>query len=104
LVFVEEAAAVELVGGGVLSGEDGRAAGESVGEGVLGRTLFASGGAGSCGEERVRAVGEIAGYGVRSRVCHKKASDVVVAWADGDFARRAVEVVVRERKIDEGVV
>jgi hypothetical protein len=108
LVFVEEAAAVELVGGGVLSGEDGRAAGESVGEGILRRTLFASGGAGSGGEERIcpicgGAVGEIAGYGVRSRVCHKKASDVVVAWADGDFAGWVVDVVGREGKIDEGV-
>jgi hypothetical protein len=60
LVFVKKLAAVELVGGGVLSSEDGGATGESVGEGVLGRALFAGGGAGSGGKRRIRAVGAIA--------------------------------------------
>ena len=49
LVFVEKLAAVVLVGGGVLGGEDGRAAGEAVGDGVHGRTLFACCGAGAGG-------------------------------------------------------
>jgi len=52
-VFVDELAAVELVGREVLGGEDGGAAGEAMGEGVLGRTLFAGGGAGAGGMERV---------------------------------------------------
>jgi hypothetical protein len=60
LVFVEELAAVELVGGGILGGEDGRMAGEAVSEGVLGRTLFAGGGARSGGKEGVGAVGGVA--------------------------------------------
>ncbi|MGP0071766.1 MAG: hypothetical protein ACLPWF_07520 [Bryobacteraceae bacterium] len=78
LVFVEELAAVELVGGGVLSSEDGGAAGEAVAEGILGRTLFAGGGAGSGGEKRIRAVGASTGVGraVRdwgwNRVCHER--------------------------------
>jgi hypothetical protein len=45
LVFLEELAAVELVCGEVLGGEHGGLAGEAVGNGVLGRTLFAGGGA-----------------------------------------------------------
>ena len=78
-IFVEELAAVELVGGGVLGSEDRGAAGESGGEGVLGRALFAGGGAGSGGVERIRAVRAHArlwgwGLGIRDwggdRVCH----------------------------------
>ena len=57
LVFVEKLAAVALVFGGVLGGDDWGAAGEAVAEGILGRTLFAGGGAGSCGEECVGTVG-----------------------------------------------
>jgi hypothetical protein len=80
LVFVEELAAVELVSGGVLSSEDRGAAGEAVGEGVLGRALFAGGGAGSGGEKRIRAVGVSGragywrlaiGYWRGNRVCHE---------------------------------
>jgi hypothetical protein len=97
LVFVEELAAVALVGGGVLGGEDGGAAGETVGEGVLRRPLFAGGGAGSSGA--------IGGWGLGSRdwVCHMEASISVVAWAGGDLARWVVDVVGWERKIDQGV-
>ncbi len=66
LVFVEELAAVLLVGGGVLGGEYRGTAGEAVGEGVLGRTLFAGDGAG--------AGGAVGGYGLGiwrgGRVCH----------------------------------
>jgi hypothetical protein len=63
LVFVEELAAVALVVGGVLCGEYGRAAGEAVGEGVEGGTLFAGGGAGSGRETRVDPVGAMARLG-----------------------------------------
>jgi hypothetical protein len=45
LILVEELAAVLLVGGGILSGENGGTACEAVGDGVLGRALFAGGGA-----------------------------------------------------------
>jgi len=98
-----------------------------VGEGVLGRTLFAGGGAGAGGQEGVRfvgavavEVGEIARHGVRARsvgslgvrdwvchcwvcqcrVCHEKASDSVVAWAEGDFVGWVGDVVGMEGKID----
>jgi len=90
LVFVEELAAVALVGGGVLRGEDGRLAGgrhsfppllylcsrkrpigicrfgEAMGEGIQGRALFASGGAGSGEEVRVCPTygGAVSGVGV----------------------------------------
>jgi hypothetical protein len=117
LVFVEELAAVVLVSGGVLGSEDRGVAGEAVGEGIQGRTLFAGGGAGSGGEERVGAVGAIArfgslgasagGLGVRdwggNQVCHRRTSDTVVAWADGVFARQVAKVVGWEGKIDEEV-
>jgi hypothetical protein len=56
LVFVEELAAVALVGSEVLSGEDGGLAGEAVSGRVEGRTLFAGGGAGAGGEPSIRAV------------------------------------------------
>ena len=49
MVFVVKLAAVELVGGEVLGGEDGGGGGQAVGEGVLGRTLFAGGGTGTGG-------------------------------------------------------
>jgi hypothetical protein len=49
LVFIVKIVAMALVGGGVLGGEDRRAAGEAVGEGVEGRALFAGGGAGAGG-------------------------------------------------------
>ena len=68
MVFVEELAALELVGGGVLGGENGGVAGEAVGEGVLGRTLFA--GCGAAVERsafalfaRLRGVG-VSGWGL----------------------------------------
>jgi hypothetical protein len=99
---------VALVGGGVLGGEDGGAAGEAVGEGVHRRTLFAGGGAGSGGSIGCwwLVVGGwllVRGWG-GNRICrYWKASDVVVARADGDFARRVADVVGREGKIDEGV-
>jgi hypothetical protein len=47
LIFVDELAAVALVGGEVLGSEDGGLAGEAVGGGVEGGTLFAGVGAGS---------------------------------------------------------
>ena len=56
LVFVEKLAAVALVGGGVLGGEDRGATGEAVREGIEGRTQFAGGGAGSGGALGVGAV------------------------------------------------
>jgi hypothetical protein len=100
LVFVEELAAVELVGGGVLGREDGGAAGEAVGDGVLRRALFAGGGARSGG-----TVGRW-GFGIRdwrwNRVCHKKTSIAVVAWAESDLARRVMDVVGCAGKIVEG--
>ena len=120
MVFVVKLAAVELVGGEVLGGEDGGLAGEAVSGGVLGRTLFARSGTRSSGQEGVRLVGavavevgEIARHGVRARsvgslgvrdwvchcrVCHEKASDLVVAWAGGDAGRRVVDVVGWEGK------
>jgi hypothetical protein len=61
LIFVEELAAMELVSGGVLRGEDRGAAGEAVGEGVAGGALFTGGGAGSGG---VESVGPISGGAV----------------------------------------
>jgi hypothetical protein len=64
LVFLEEAAAMRVVRGSVFGGEDGGAAGEAVGEGVHGRTLFAGGGARTGG-----AIGSW-GLGIRDRVCH----------------------------------
>ena len=81
LVLVEELAAVLLVGDGILSSEDGGAAGEAVGDGVEGRALFASGGAGPGGAEGVcpiygGAVGAVGysrlaiGYWHGDRVCH----------------------------------
>jgi len=81
LIFVGELAAVELVGGGVLGSEDGGVAGKAVGEGILGRALFAGGGAWAGGEEGVCPIygGAMAGagdwrLGVRdgggNRVCH----------------------------------
>jgi hypothetical protein len=97
LVFVEELATVELVGGGVLSSEDGGAAGEAVGEGVHRRTLFAGRGAGSGG-----AVGSW-GFGIGDWVCHVGTSIPVVAWAEVDSSRRVAEVVGWARKIDAGV-
>jgi len=61
-------------------------------------------------EERIGAVGAGAGIGDwglgirdwrRNRVCHRKTSDAVLARAGGDFARRAVDVVGWEGKMDE---
>ncbi|MBV9769205.1 MAG: hypothetical protein JOZ32_06520 [Bryobacterales bacterium] len=63
LVFVEKLAAVAVVGVGVLGSEDGGMAGEAVGKGISRRMLFAGGGAGPCGEERIGAVGSIASAG-----------------------------------------
>jgi hypothetical protein len=37
---------------------------------------------------------------VRDRVCHKKTSDLVVAWAEGDFVGWVGDVVGMEGKID----
>ena len=56
LVFVEELAAVGLVGGGVFGGEDGGGGGEAVAEGVQRRTLFAGFGARAGGVLGVGAV------------------------------------------------
>ena len=55
-VFVEELAAVLLVGGGILSGEDGGLAGEAVSGRVEGGTLFSGGGAGAGGMLGVGAI------------------------------------------------
>ena len=87
LILVEELAAVLLVGDGILCSEDGGAAGGrhsftpllylcsrqrpigicrfggAVGDGVLGRTLFAGGSAGSGGEKRIRTVRANPGIG-----------------------------------------
>ena len=60
-IFVEELAAVLLVGDGILCGEDRGTAGETVGHGVLGRGLFAGDGVGSGGEEGIRPVRAKAG-------------------------------------------
>ncbi|HTW67339.1 MAG TPA: hypothetical protein VME17_22120 [Bryobacteraceae bacterium] len=73
LILVEELATVLLVGGGVLSSEDGGAAGESVGDGVAGGALFAGGGAGPGGEAGVGAI--CSGAMASGLVCHVKASD-----------------------------
>src|ERR1700733_8796142 len=79
MILGEELAAVLLGCDGILGSEDGGMAGEAVGDGVLGRTLFAGGGAGSGGESRIRAVRANArlwgwGFGVgdwgRDRICH----------------------------------
>jgi hypothetical protein len=69
LVFVEELAAMALVGGAIFGSEDGIAAGEAMIEGIQGRTLFAGGGAGSGGEKGVGAVRTIARRG-RVGICH----------------------------------
>jgi hypothetical protein len=70
LVFLKELAAMALVGGGIFGSEDGIAAGEAMGEGIQGRTLFSGGGAGSGGEKGVGAVRAIARRG-RVGICHK---------------------------------
>jgi hypothetical protein len=81
-------------------------------QGVDRRALLAGGGAWSGGEQRVRSVGANArlgdwGFGISDwggdRVCHVEASITVVAWANRDFARRAVDVVGWEGKICWGV-
>jgi hypothetical protein len=83
-IFVEELTAVELIGGGVLGSEDRGTAGEAVGEGILGRALFAGGGTGSGGEQRVRAVGasaRLGGWGLGigdwrgSWICHRASGE-----------------------------
>ena len=56
LIFVEELAAVALIGGEVLGSQDGGLAGKAVGEGVLRRPLFAGGGAGAGGMLGVGAI------------------------------------------------
>jgi hypothetical protein len=38
----------------------------------------------------------------RSRVCHKKTSEAVLAWAEGDSVDRVVDVVMREGQMDKG--
>jgi hypothetical protein len=48
-VFAEKATTMRVVRGAILGGEDGGVTGEAVGEGVLGRALFAGGGAGAGG-------------------------------------------------------
>jgi hypothetical protein len=49
LVFVEEAAAMGVIGGGIFGGEDGGSGGEAVAQGVEGGTLLAGWGAGTGG-------------------------------------------------------
>jgi hypothetical protein len=99
-VFIEELAAVVLVCGGVLGCEHGGATGEAMGEGIEGRALFASGGAGSGGEERVGAVGAMARVG--DRVCHKglRCGLTMGGWR---FCGWVLDVVGWEGKIDVGV-
>jgi hypothetical protein len=106
LVFVEELAAVMLVGGGILGSENGGAAGEAVRLGVAGGALFAGGGAGSGGVEGIGpilggAVGVVAGLGGWGRdwVCHE-CLGAVLAWARGGLARPVVDVVGWEGKIE----
>ena len=60
-VFVMELLAVLLVGGGVFGGQDGKAAGETVLQRILGGAGFALGGAGSGGVEGVEAILDGAG-------------------------------------------
>jgi hypothetical protein len=38
----------------------------------------------------------------RSRVCHKKTSEAVLAWAEGDSVDRVVDVVGWEGQMDKG--
>jgi hypothetical protein len=38
----------------------------------------------------------------RSRVCHKKTSEAVLAWAEGDSMGRVVDVVGWEGQMDKG--
>jgi len=61
LVLIAELLAVKLVGGGVFGGQDGGAAGESMGDRVLRRAVLAFGRARAGGTLRVRAVGGRAG-------------------------------------------
>jgi hypothetical protein len=102
LVFVEELAAVELVGGRVFGGKEGGTAGEAVCQSVERRTLFAGGGAGPGG-----AVGGwwlvAGGWWGGDWICHIGTSDAVLAWVDDVFVRRAADVVVWEGEIDERV-
>ena len=63
--FIDEAAAVELVGGGVLGGQDGGVAEEAVAERVEGGALLAGVGAGASGELGVFAIGGGAAGGGR---------------------------------------
>ncbi len=58
LIFIEEAAAMGVVGGRVFGGEDGGGGGQAVAQGVAGGTLFAGCGTGAGG---VLAVGAIYG-------------------------------------------
>ena len=131
LILVEELAAVLLVGGGVLGGEDGGTAGgrhsfapllylcsrqrpvgisrfgEAVGEGVLGRGLFAGGGAGAGGESGVGAIysGAMAG----GLVCHKRppmrlwCAPRRIAWAGGVWVRGVADVVGWDGEMGAGV-
>jgi hypothetical protein len=66
-------------------------------------TLLAGIGARTGGKNGVRAVGASAGIGGGNRVCHMETSGSVVAWVGRDFARRVVDVVGWEGKIDAGV-
>src|SRR5450432_3418411 len=70
LVFVDELAAVALVGGQVLGGEDGCACGESMTDCVKRRTLFAGGGAGAGGVLGICAIngGAVGGGGAGNRI------------------------------------
>jgi hypothetical protein len=79
LVFVEELAAVKLIGSGVLSSEDGGAAGCRLL--VAGCWLLVTNWGGDW-------------------VCHQKTSSPVVAWADGDLACHIAEVIGPQAKID----
>ena len=63
-VFIQEAAAVIFIGGGVLGGEDRRSGGQAVPESVHGRTLFAGVGARTGGVLGIFAVDDGAGGGV----------------------------------------
>jgi hypothetical protein len=71
LIFIEELAAVALVGGGILGCDERGVAGKAVGKCILRRTLFAGGGAGTGGESRIRAVranARLCGWGFAIRV------------------------------------
>ena len=101
LVLVEELAAVELVGGGVLGGEDRGSGGQAVAQGVEGGTLFAGGGAGAGG-----AIGcwwlVASGWWGGDWICHRGLV-AVLAWVGRDGARRVVDLIDREGKIGAGV-